>query len=101
MAQIIVEMFHPQQEGAKALAHFESTFSQHQVPDDIPEYKITSGDKLIDILAVTKMVSTKNEARRLLKEGAVSRDGQAITDENWTPGKGVLKIGKRRFLRLT
>ncbi|MDE2008538.1 MAG: tyrosine--tRNA ligase [Candidatus Omnitrophica bacterium] len=86
--------------GTQAREHFEKQFSQHQVPADIPEYKISSGDKIIDILAVTKIVATKNEARRLIKEGAVTHEGGAVSDENWAPAAGVLKIGKRRFLRL-
>ena len=45
---------------------------------DIPEHKIVSGQKLIDILAVTKIVATKNEARRLIKEKAVTHEGQVI-----------------------
>ncbi len=100
LAQTIVEMFHPISEGAKARAHFESTFSQHQNPENIPEFKITSGQKLIDILAVTNMAASKNEARRLIKEKAVTHEGRLVADENWPPAKGVLKIGKRRFLKL-
>ncbi|MDO8674676.1 MAG: tyrosine--tRNA ligase [Candidatus Omnitrophota bacterium] len=100
LAQTLVDMFHPKGEGAKAREHFESTFSQHQTPDGIPEIKILSGQKLLDIFAVTKIIATKNEGRRLLKEGAVTHEGKVISDEDWTPQKGVLKVGKRRFLRL-
>ena len=100
LAQTIVEMFHPASEGVKAREHFEKTFSQHQTPENIPEHKIIAGEKLIDILSVTKIVATKNEARRLIKEGAISHDNKVIGDENWLPAKGVLKIGKRRFLKL-
>jgi tyrosyl-tRNA synthetase len=100
LAQTIVEMFHPASEGAKARSHFENTFSQHQTPENIPEHKIISGQKLIDILILTNMVASKNEARRLIKEKAVTHEGNAVNDENWPPSKGVLKIGKRRFLKL-
>lgn len=111
LAQTIVDMFHspsqrvdvtvePPTLGMKARVHFENTFSQHQIPQDIPEHKIAAGEKLIDLLAVTKIVATKNEARRLINEGAVTHEGNTIHDENWTVKPGVLKIGKRRFLRL-
>ena len=100
LAEDIVDMFHAHQ-GRKAREGFESTFSKHQTPDDIPEIKILSGQKLLDVLAVTKIIATKNEGRRLLKEGAVTHEGKVISDEDWTPQKGVLKVGKRRFLRLT
>ena len=101
LAQTIVEMFHPEDEGAKARAHFENTFSQHQIPENIPEFKIVSGQKLVDILVLTNMVASKNEARRLIKEKAVTHEGNAVIDENWPLVTGVLKIGKRRFLKLT
>jgi len=100
LAQTIVEMFHPASEGASARAHFESTFSQHQIPENIPEFKIVSGQKLIDILVLTQMTASKNEARRLIKEKAVTHEGNAVNDENWPLVPGVLKIGKRRFLKL-
>ncbi len=100
LGQLIVDMFHPAGEGVRARAHFESTFSQHQIPQDIPEVEIVADAKLLDILSVAKIIAAKNEGRRLLKEGAISHEGKAISDENWKPIKGVLKIGKRRFLRL-
>jgi tyrosyl-tRNA synthetase len=100
LAQMIVEMFYPIEESLKARLNFENTFSRHKVPENILEHKIIAGEKLIDILAVTKIVATKNEARRLIKEGAISHDNKVISDDNWLPVKGVLKIGKLRFLRL-
>jgi tyrosyl-tRNA synthetase len=100
LAQTIVNMFHPAGTGEKARQHFESTFSQHQVPEDIPQLKIESGQKLIDILVLAKMAASRNEARRLIKEGAVTHEGKVVDDENWVPKAGVLKIGKRRFLKL-
>ncbi len=100
LAQTIVEMFQPPSVGVKARSLFESTFSQHQTPDNIPEFKIVSGQKLVDILALTNMAASKNEARRLIKEKAVTHEGNAVNDENWPLVPGVLKIGKRRFLKL-
>lgn len=100
LAQTIVEMFHPSNVGIKARSLFENTFSQHQTPENIPEFKIVSGQKLIDILVLTNMAASKNEARRLIKEKAVTHEGNAVNDENWPLAAGVLKIGKRRFLRL-
>lgn len=100
LAQSIVEMFHLKAQGQKAREHFERTFSQHQVPTDILEYKIQSGQTLPDILMAAKVVPSKNNARRLLKEKAITFQEIVLTDERWTPQSGILKIGKRRFLRL-
>jgi len=100
LAKELVDMFHPRGAGEKARAHFEQTFSQHQTPEGIPEIKILSGQKLLDILMVADMIPSKREGRRLLEEKAVTHEGTVISDENWAPQKGVIKVGKRRFLRL-
>ncbi|MDE2028689.1 MAG: tyrosine--tRNA ligase [Candidatus Omnitrophica bacterium] len=90
----------PSTSAIAAEAHFKDVIVNQNIPENIPEYKIISGDKLVDILAFSKIVATKNEARRLIKEGAVTHEGGPVSDENWAPAPGVLKIGKRRFLRL-
>jgi len=100
LAVLIVDMFHPAGEGLKAREYFESTFSQHQIPTDVPECKFDQSQKLLDILMLEKIVGSKNEGRRLLKEGAISLDGIVLSDENVALKAGVVKVGKRRFLRL-
>lgn len=101
LGMIIVDMFYPAGEGQKARKYFEETFSQHQAPLDISEFKISSEMKVLNILMDTKMVISKNEGRRLLKEGAVTHEGVVVSDEEWVVSPGVLKVGKRRFLKLT
>ncbi len=100
LAQILVDMFYPKGGGPKARERFESTFSRHQAPEIIAEHQLSSQNKLIDILMAAKITVSKNEARRLLKEKAITHDGVLVEDENWAPKPGVLKVGKRRFLRL-
>lgn len=96
----IITMFHPKELAEKAKNNFESTFSQHQIPENIPEHKLVSGEKLLDILQVTKIITSKNEGRRLLQEGAITHDGKVVSDEHWHVESGVIKVGKRRFLRI-
>jgi len=102
LAQEIVRQFHGQEESVKARAEFEKIFSQHQLPEDILEYKIAAGEanRITDILVATKLAGSKNEVRRLLSQGGITFEGAKITDENWPVEKGILKIGKRRFLKI-
>lgn len=100
LAAAIIDMFHPAGASAKARSNFERTFSQNQVPDNIPTVTIAPGQKLLDILAAAQIIATKNEGRRLLQEKAVTHEGKVIADENWVPVPGVVKVGKRRFLRM-
>jgi tyrosyl-tRNA synthetase len=101
LAENIVGQFHGADVAVSARAQFEQIFSQKQIPDDIQEITITEGSTgLLDLLLRADAVPTKNEARRLLKQNAITFEGSVVTDENWSLRKGVLKIGKRRFLKL-
>ena len=98
----IVSQFYSEKEAAQAREAFEKTFSQGQVAVDMPSVKIQNieNKQLIDILVENKLVSAKNEGRRLIKQGAVSIDGNRIETDDWKPQKGVLKVGKKRFLEI-
>lgn len=110
LAGEIVRQFHGADAARDARAHFESVFSQKQVPDDIQVYVLPRQDRavengpekvlLVDILVSAGFVLSRNEARRLIKQGAVSFGGQPVTDEHWSVVRGILKVGKRRFLKL-
>ena len=102
LAEIIVEQFYDKGMAKKARENFERTFSQKENPEEMAEFAIKEQPEqaLVEILVQLKLAESKNEVRRLLKQGAVSFNGQRISDESWKLQKGVLKIGKRRFLRL-
>ena len=104
LAGEIVGQFHGADAVRDARAHFENVFSQKQVPDDIQVVPLAQlvqeSAGLVDILVKAAAVPSKNEARRLIKQGAISFNGQPVADEGWIPAPGVLKIGKRRFLKL-
>jgi len=97
----IVRQFHGDLEAKAAREHFENVFSQKHIPDDIEEFILPQdgSGNLLDILVRSRVVLAKNEGRRLLKQNAITFEGELITDENWLPKKGVLKVGKRRFLK--
>ena len=100
LAELIVAKFYSTDIAQKAREQFESVFSQHQIPDDITEHKLQNHEDVLSILVIAKLATSKNEARRLIQQKAVSIDGNVIDNEHAKPEKGVLKVGKRRFLRL-
>ncbi|MBI5144932.1 MAG: tyrosine--tRNA ligase [Candidatus Omnitrophica bacterium] len=102
LAQLIVEQYHTKKDALTARTEFERVFSQKETPQDIPIYKITPAkNKLIDILLDSGLVKTKNEARRLIKQGSVWLDDLRIEKEDaLMQNPGILKAGKRRFLKL-
>ena len=56
------------------------------------------GETILDVLVRFGMASSKSEARKLLKSGAIAFNGQKIADESFVAnGPGVLKKGKNKF----
>jgi len=52
---------------------------------------------------MSRLVSSRSEARRLIKQGGVYLDGKRVDDENLelnVEGEKLLKVGKRKFLRV-
>ncbi|MDQ7011707.1 MAG: tyrosine--tRNA ligase [Mariprofundaceae bacterium] len=107
LAALIVDRFHGAGEGKKEREAFERQFSRGELPDDIAEKTLQADDGSLWIArALTQAGLTKSngEAIRLIRQGALSMDGKKITDKDFqlTPGGPyLLKLGKRRFLRLT
>ena len=101
LAKIIITQYHSKDAALKEALEFERVFSQKEIPQDMPEYKTDGSKNILTILTESKLVSSGNEARRLIKQGAVSFDNQKIEKEDFTPqNSGVLKAGSRRFLKV-
>ena len=98
----IVKRLHGEAVAAKAEEEFNNTFSKGGIPDDVAEIKLTSGESLADALVKAGVIASKAEWRRLIDGGGVkTEDDTKITDPFYVPEKtGVLKVGKRRFVRI-
>jgi len=101
LASLLVSQYHGPSEALKAKDEFSRVFKSREAPSDIPEYKINQPIKILELLHLSNLVKSRNEARRLIQQGAVSFNEQKITDENFlVSGSGVIKAGSRRFLRV-
>ncbi len=103
LAMELVARFHGQQAAEKAKEGFVAQFSKGQVPDDVPvaELDCSSPAFLPKLLKEQGLVQSTSEARRLIKQGAVSVDGAKVQGEEVSLGEGqVIKVGKRRYLRI-
>lgn len=97
----IIARFHDSKKAEQARKDFEKVFTQGQTPEDVPQYILGPNTaSLVDILLSEKLVDSKREFQRLLGQGAISHDNRAISDVHWRPEAGVIKVGKRRFLKL-
>ena len=104
LARIFVEMYHSKEDAIKAEEEFDNIFINKGIPIDIPEFKIDV-DKMdiIDLIVLINFAPSKGEARRLIKQGGVSIDGNKVTNfpfEVIFDNEKILKVGKRKFLKL-
>ncbi len=101
LAESISAQYHGAQEAAKAKEGFEKVFSAKELPLDMPQFRITQPQAILAVLVSSGLVKSGNEARRLIKQGAVEFDKIVIKDEKFIIVKsGVMKAGSRRFLKI-
>ena len=104
LGKTIVAQFYNEATAQNAAAHFDKVFAQKQVPDDIPQVEIVAQPiAAAKLLVHCKLVGSGGEAKRMIRQSAVSIDGTKLTDPNTeiTPAaRMVIQVGKRRFARL-
>lgn len=109
LAREIVTIYHSAEAAREAQAEFERVFSQREVPEDMPEVLLTQDDLddgkiwIVKLLAKAEMAPSNSEARRLVQQGAVTLDGDKVSDPTATLAIAdgqVLRAGRLRFARL-
>lgn len=80
--------------------------------DDAPEFEIArslieSGIGICDLLVMTKLCSSKSDARRMIEGGAISMKGEKVKDfallvseKDFDNGSILLKKGKKNFIKV-
>lgn len=103
LAVQIVSDFHSPREAEAARDRFEAVFARGTVPDEMPSFSASASMRMLDLLTSSGLAKTRSDGRRLLRQGAVSLDGERVLQDVAVsaPADGtVLKVGKRRFLRV-
>jgi tyrosyl-tRNA synthetase len=105
LARELTARFHSEEDAQKAEQNFENVFAKHDLPDDMPEFSLSSNEPvwLPKLMVDSGLVSSTSDGRRMIKQNAVSIDGEKIgdTDFNVEPaGDLILKVGKRRFCKI-
>ena len=104
LAREIVKLYHDEDAAQKAESDFDALFIKKDIPDDIPEYALSSAETLVSIMVGNDLVSSNGDAKRMIKQGAVKLDDEKVSDlffEVSPDSEKVLKVGKRKFLRIT
>lgn len=101
LAREIVSIYYSDQAAEQSEQQFIRVFQQGNLPEEMDEFQLESGQTVLDVLVSAGLVSSKSDGRRMIEQHAVRLDGQVLTDPNLTfPHAGVLQVGKRRYLRV-
>lgn len=105
LARTLVRIYYDEKSAIEAEEGFDRIFIKKEVPDEIPEYKISGsgGINITDLILEVKFAHSKSEARRLIVQGGVSVDGEKIEDIAAlirTDKEKILKVGKRKFIKI-
>ena len=115
LARRIAELYHDATAGERAEAHFDRLFKDGGQPDEIAEViaglddpalrRNEAGVSLPALLVIGGLAASNSEAARLLEQGAISVEGQRITDRQARIAVAagdapLLQRGKRQFVRI-
>jgi tyrosyl-tRNA synthetase len=103
LAREIVALYHGEKAGIQAEEEFANVFKKGGLPDEMPEFKMSGDRNIVDLLELCKLVETRSEAKRLIKEGGVKINGEKVPDPNVSIRleKGmIIQVGKRRFAKI-
>ena len=103
LARAIVQLYHGQNAAKEAEQYFDRVIVNKDAPDEMDQVELSIDTQLIEVVTNEGLTSSKGEARRLIKQGAIRVDNEKITDESHILLKGkevIVKVGKRRFIQI-
>lgn len=109
LAYEVTRIVHGQEEAERAKSAAEALFSGAGGNADMPEVSLQGAlpQKLLDIIAASKIVPSKSEGRRLIQQGALSLNDQKIQDVDYmvtkddlSEGTALIRKGKKKYYKL-
>ena len=105
LARELTARFHSSEAAICAEGNYEKVFQKKGLLDEIPEVSVraTGSVWLPQLLVDTTLVKSTSDGQRMIKQNAVSVNGEKVGDENAavdSVGEALLKVGKRRFCKV-
>src|SRR5229473_3487937 len=107
LAKRIVCDFHGNEAAERAANEFQRVFRDRQAPEEAPIINLSRGPakKLTALLVDLRLIASKSEAERLIKQGGVEIDGARADDPRKDidlskPADFLLRAGKKKFVRI-
>ena len=105
LAKELVERYYDKDTALEAEKAFDQIFVKKSIPDDMPIFQVKIDSNILDILLSEKLIASKAEGKRLIGQNAIKIDGEICSDIGYVVGRGcgelIVKIGKRRFLKIS
>ncbi len=110
LAGEITELYHGKEAADGAGEHFKTVFQKSEIPENAPVLFLDAGletalgEQIVNALVEKGYYKSKNEVRRMFKQGGVCFDGEKVLDSQDIPEGGnghVLKMGKGKFFRVS
>jgi len=102
LAKEITARFHSAAAADAAQADFDNR-ARGGIPDDVPEVRLSGAPLAIGaLLKQANLVPSTSEGLRLVDQGGVRIDGNAVSDRalKLPAGRFVVQVGKRKFARV-
>ena len=110
LAYEVTKIVHGEEAASDAQKQARQLFSGAGRSDNMPTYELTEDEAfntaILDLLSTNKMVPSKSEGRRLIKQGGVYLNDIAITDPNalmnandFKNNEVIIRRGKKNFFR--
>ena len=103
LAKEIVRLYHGEERANFAEERFKSVFQKGQIPVDILTVEASNENfDLAQIVVDNKLVPSKSELRRLVKQGGVKVNSEKVDDLQDVVAQGelVVQIGKKKFIKI-
>jgi len=104
LAHTIVELYHSEKDAQKAEEAFDAVFRKGQQPDDmrtVLRSELTNVASTAQVLVDAGLAPSKSEARRLIEQGGVKKDGKKVGEDfGEAPAGTVVRVGKRKFVKI-
>ncbi len=106
VARKLVALYHGERAAEEATREFDRIFREKGLPDDINIFMVVDEIAAVDIVWLIKEsggTRSLSEARRLIRQGGVSLDGEVVRDEHAKVSmdqEHLLRVGKRFFRRV-
>lgn len=110
LAYEVTKLIHGEEEADKAQSAAEALFTGKGDMANVPTVEVSKeviGTQIIELLATTKILPSKAEARRLIQQGGLTINGEKVTDmsrtvsqEDFKDDSMLIKRGKKNYNKI-